>query len=181
MILNNLIAAQQGSKVVLTPIANGATNTSTTSAVPTMTSNTAPSGVASASPDYGGGNAAWAAFDASDNTFWYAVTTIPGWVQYEFPSAIPVNKYTMVCYDLNNYNVAWTMKGSNDGTNWTTLQSLTGQFFAGSDPDVRTEEQTFTFSNATSYKYYRLTVTQCGGLGSELAVPSLKLIECQYQ
>ena len=111
MIINSILASQLGKRTVSRiPIADGSTNTSTASAVPTMTGNNAPSGFASADPDIGGGYTAYKAFDSNNSTFWYAMTTIPGWLQFEFPSAIPVNKYTMVCYDLNNYNVVWTLK-----------------------------------------------------------------------
>jgi|GEM_PF-5901112 len=51
----------------------------------------------------------------------------------------------------------WTFEGSNDATSWTLLNTQTNQFTA---PDPFTvETKTYTFTNTTAYKYYRLNIT----------------------
>lgn len=56
--------------------------------VPVMTSNTTPSGVASASYEYNTSFSAWKAFDGLTNTAWSAHgQNPPSWIRYTFPSA----------------------------------------------------------------------------------------------
>ena len=49
----------------------------------------------------------------------------------------------------------WTFEGSNNGTDWTILDTRTGEAFSG-----RGMTKTYTFSNSTNYTYYRLNITQ---------------------
>lgn len=71
--------------------------------VPTMTSNTTPSGVASASLEGSGDHYAWHAFDKSDSTFWGAgVTTLPQTVYYEFTNSIKLSAFSYKAYSYNN-------------------------------------------------------------------------------
>lgn len=59
--------------------------------------------------------------------------------------------------DPNN----WTFEGSNNGTDWTILDTRTGELFSG-----RGMTKTYTFSNSTNYTYYRLNITQMLDPGS---------------
>ncbi|MNI72562.1 hypothetical protein D3C73_1285130 [compost metagenome] len=52
----------------------------------------------------------------------------------------------------------WTLQGSNNGTNWTTLDTRTNEAFAS-----RFLQKTYTFSNTTAYAYYRLNVSANNG------------------
>ena len=52
----------------------------------------------------------------------------------------------------------WVFYGSNDGENWTALDSRTGIEFAD-----YFEEQIFAFNNETSYLYYKLDVLENSG------------------
>ena len=54
----------------------------------------------------------------------------------------------------------WTLNGSNDGTNWTTLDTKTNQTFAS-----RGLTRLFSITNTTAYRYYRLTITANNGDG----------------
>lgn len=114
--------------------------------IPTMTSNTAPSGVASASTEYaGGGFNAFQAFDGKDSTFWSGEQNLTSgqWLQYQFANAVIAKKIT-----INNYNASsFTLQASNDGSSFTTLVS-------GTLSDNTTS--TFNFNNTKAYKYYRL-------------------------
>ena len=136
--------------------------------IPIMTSNSAPSGyVASASSEY---SASYPAYEAMNGALgssdgWISTTTT-GYLQIQFPSSKIVNKYVLWPYstDTTFAPSTWTFKGSNNGTDWTTLDSqssITGWASATS--------KTFTFSNATAYTYYRLDVTaNCGGANLEI-------------
>ena len=48
---------------------------------------------------------------------------------------------------------AWLFQGSNDNTNWTTLDSQSGQSFA-----LRQQVNYYNISNTTAYRYYRLYI-----------------------
>ncbi len=51
----------------------------------------------------------------------------------------------------------WTFEGSNDGTNWTVLDTQTNQSF--SDASMNGELKQYNFTNTTEYRYYRLNVS----------------------
>ncbi len=82
-----------------------------------------------------------------------------GWVQFQASSGAVVVKYTITsandvpARDPKN----WTLQGSNNGSSWTTLNTQSNQTFAS-----RFLTKTYTFSNSTSYTYYRLNVTAVG-------------------
>jgi hypothetical protein len=52
----------------------------------------------------------------------------------------------------------WTLHGSNDNINWTPLDNQNNQAFTS-----RKQTKTYSFSNLTTYKYYRLTVSANNG------------------
>jgi len=56
----------------------------------------------------------------------------------------------------------WQFQGSNDGTNWTTVDTRTGQ---ASWPN-RYQTISFTVASPGAYRYYRLNVTANNGDGS---------------
>jgi hypothetical protein len=101
------------------------------------------------------------AFDGSTNTK-YLTFHPGGWIQYEFPggAANAINKYTVAsandvpARDPKN----WTFLGSNDGSNWTTLNTQSNISFTS-----RFQTLTFTITNSTTYKMYRLNVTANNG------------------
>lgn len=140
--------------------------------VPIMTSNTAPSGVAS---DSSGSANAWVLFGAGRSSGsppdYNAAASGPNWVQYAFPSAKVVDGYWLragsgmlsVAVGSTTYNVpahlraprTWTVEGSNDGfVTSTVLDQRAGETGWG---DL--ERRYFTFVNKTPYLAYRLNVT----------------------
>ena len=140
--------------------------------VPTMTSNTTPSGECSASSEVSGHEA----YKGFGNGIWEATTTggssgspSIGWLQYQFTSAKIVTKAT---FNVNsgssqypNYCYRYIVSGSNDGSEWTELVNET---YDGNvaNPSIET-----TFSNSTAYLYYRLTVHT--GAASNVSSPSV--------
>lgn len=150
---------------------------------PTMTSNTAPYGVASASSEYESGSRyAWRAFDhdIGASNFWLTDTTTTGWLQYKFEvDAGHDDQYARV----DEYRI--TGSGSDTARspkNWTLLGSTTGAF-SGEEVTLDTQtgitwsssqERTFSFSNTNGYIYYRLNVTLNNG-SNYVEVDEMKL------
>jgi hypothetical protein len=134
-------------------------DTSLTNLVPLMTSNSAPSGVASASSEANSGNAAWSAFDRDGSTKWTTNSTNTGILEYDFGSG-----NTQIC---TGYSITgpiggqatygpktWTFQGSNDNSTWTTLDTQTNAASWGAN-----EKRSYAFSNTTTYRYYRINIT----------------------
>ena len=124
--------------------------------VPTMTSNTTPSGVVSASTIYDSGYPEWRAFDGTiqpsstgTNGWLASVSTAGQWIQYQFPTAIAVKKYNL--YSKGVVGSVTSLQGSNDGSNWTQI----------SDSALSVDIDTLGVKNIinnTKYKYYRAIV-----------------------
>lgn len=138
--------------------ASGQVNAPDTSAIPVMTSNTAPSGVASASTV--GVTAAWNAFDGikafvtGNPAIWtWQSTAIPAWIQYQFPAAKIITGYKIWSYSTGHAPKDFIFQGSNDGTTWTDLDTHT------SIPWYTNEAKLFLFTNTTAYLYYRLYIS----------------------
>ncbi len=80
----------------------------------------------------------------------------------EFDLAEPVK---VVRYALTSANDApgrdpkdWTLKGSEDGKNWTALDARKDESF-----EKRQQTREFGFKNSTAYQHYRLDITRNGG------------------
>lgn len=123
--------------------------------IPTMTSNTTPSGIASTDSTRGSTYAAWKAFDKQNNTYWQASSTYPHWLQYQFPTGKTITAYGFINSRVDSYPVSWTFLGSNDGNNWTILDTQENRSWIGSGYDL----QFFEIVNTISYAYYRINIT----------------------
>lgn len=143
-----------------------------TSLIPTMTSNTTPSGVASASSVYG---TSWLAFNAfiPNNGDWVSSTTT-GWLRYQFPTATVVNTYSLLHWTagVNGMPKNWTFEGSNDGTNWSVLDTRTNQ-----ENWQTKEEREYSFANITQYLNYRINCSANNGN----AMLSIGFLAMNYQ
>jgi len=131
--------------------------------VPNMTDYEEPSGEVLYSSD-SVANAAWHAFDGnlrteSEDPFWHAGSTEdPTFIGYRFPTATVVQTYRIYPYadaGTGDNPTAWVFEGSNDGTNWTELDSQEDQteWTVGLGVD-------YPFTNSTAYAYYRLRITE---------------------
>jgi hypothetical protein len=129
--------------------------------IPVMTSNTAPSGTASASSSYSS-VAAWYAFSVAQNG-WITNGTSTGWLQYQFPSSQTVYSYSIVPWSSDTFPgrtpTAWTLQGSNDGSTWTTVDTRT----AASSSWRQWIPTYFTLASSATWTYWRLNVTANGG------------------
>ena len=120
------------------------------------------------------------AFDDNASTFWSTSTTeMPTWIKYDFGSGVTktVNRYTYTARaTVYNYWAAWILQGSNDNTNWTDLDTQSGQSFTGG------QKKTYTLSvlNITAYRYYRFWITSTQSeAGAEAA--EIELMEIPLQ
>lgn len=141
--------------------------------IPNMTGYSAPSGTASALND--GNSAAWKAFDGNSATgFASTDLTMPAFLQYQFPTGKIVSKYTIygpkdAGYEGRSPN-SWQFQGSNNGSAWTTLDTQSGV----SSWTVGTPKS-YTFSNSTSFTYYRLYVTAANSGPTDWQVCELQM------
>ena len=94
-------------------------------------------------------------FDNSITTKWLDYSNAT-WVQFEFNAPRVVSRYIITSgndtpgRDPKN----WTLQGSNDGTNFVTLDTQSNQSFAS-----RNLSKTYNFTNSTPYKMIRLNIT----------------------
>ena len=98
--------------------------------------------------------------DCNNGTKWLqfnqpSVTT-PLWITYKLDAPQIVTRYSLTSGNDTPTRdpVDWTIQGSQDGSNWTTVDTRTAQAF--SDRQVT---NTYTAANSTAYLYYRLSIT----------------------
>jgi hypothetical protein len=148
--------------------------------IPTMTSATAPSGIASASSNYDIDRAEWKAFDHANavgtDVWCSAWATGTEWLQYQLPSAHAVTRYAVTsAAGWTQYAPkSWTFKGSNDGATWDTLDTQTNVTAWSGSP----ERRIYDLTNSTAYAYYRLDITVGAPADADLvAVGELEMME----
>ena len=143
-----------------------------------MTANNEPApNVVSASSEY------WPAFGAfahtvvsGDGQVWVtAANQTTGWLKFDFGSgnAKTVEKYTLSFYNgatLTRAPKTWTLQGSNNDADWTTLDTQTNV------PGWSASEmRTYEFVNGTAYRYYKINITANQGDATYLIVGELEL------
>jgi hypothetical protein len=143
-------------------------------ATPAMTSNTSPSGVASASSSQ-------ATFDpfkafnqnqtATDE--WRCGTNNTGILTYQFPIGKIIKRYSI----LNVLSTAscvrsWTFEGSNDGISWTILDTQTAATVL-----VNVQYISGLLANTTSYTYYRINITSVQSTGNSPTITEFNMTE----
>lgn len=157
-----------------------------TSEVPVMTSNTSPSGEASAS-SFQTGYEPFNAFDSvvsftSAANGWISVGgTTTGWLRYKFvvPKAMIGYKIMpQVVSPLGNLSEVvnrcpkdWTFEASNDGLQWTVLDTRSGEstWSVGAFNEYR-------FQNSTPYQEYRINVTLNNGSTQYVGIGEMQLM-----
>ena len=118
-------------------------------------------------------------FDGKTTTKWYTQAggsdsplSYPIWAQIIYKEPIGIASYSIVSgNDMPDRDPKdWELQGSNDGSQWVTLDSQTGVTFSG-----RRQEKSFQLKEAGSYRYLRLYVTASRG-GSNVALQMSELI-----
>jgi hypothetical protein len=149
------------------------TSSSGSNQLPTMTAATTSGVTMSATTEYSGSYAAWKAADGNAGSWWVANGAVPQDLDTDFGSG---NAKTIASYKMRARNdgtplgpTAWELRGSNDGSSWTTLDSRTSQSFTSG------EQKNITVASPASYRYYRLAVSATGG-GSNLSLGEYELL-----
>lgn len=130
----------------------------------TYTTDKCTGGTASASSDYGGVFPATNGFDNNASSLWHSsVSAFPHWIKYDFGSGVSwaIVKLTLKCQNWGDGATAkdFTLQGSSNDSTWTTV--YTGQ------TANNTDTQTFTFTNTTAYRYYKVNITSNWRSGGE--------------
>lgn len=132
--------------------------------IPKMTSNTAPSGIASSSTEFSIKHQPFHAFDHEDEPYGWATAnrTTSGWIAYEFESPKVISKYVILprgdfYQTIQEAPKDWTFEGW-DGSSWIVLDTK-----ANISNWIGGQKKEFIFNNTTEYKKYRLNITANNG------------------
>ncbi len=142
--------------------------------------NVAPLGAASASANGSSGTQGAAqGVDLNSSTKWFngnAGTT--GWLQCDFGAGLTqtIKRYAVIsANDVPGRDPkAWQFQGSNDASNWTTLDTRNTQAFAN-----RYQTNTYSIASPAAYRYYRLNITANNGDATGLQLSDLGLFTDQ--
>ena len=126
-----------------------------------------------------GADSASSAFDSNSATMWFADDYRGvGTIQYDFGTGrAPVIKG----YAITSPNIKperdprdWQFQGSDNGTNWTTLDTQSGQTFP-----FRFYEMEYALPRPAAYRYFRFNVTANNGAETILHIADIKLLSDQ--
>ncbi len=132
--------------------------------IPDMTSNTTPSGVASSNYEHslGGGYYlyAWNAFDRDSVSYWLGLA-VGHYLQYQSPTPMGIDKYDIASRSNSSSTPprGWDIHVSNDGVNWTLVDSQSNQSFTYG------EVKTYTLAQSVVATYIKLTVVTLDAIG----------------
>ncbi|WFR55336.1 hypothetical protein QA584_17195 [Anaerocolumna sp. AGMB13025] len=160
----------------------------TDNVIPTMTSNTSPSGEVNTSSYYTDSDgfiySAWRAFDQSNISYhngWASIKgTTTGWLEYKFSSEKCITKYALTSrtsadhdININECPKNWTFEAWDEEiNNWVVLDTqnnITDWTF-----DATKE---FTFNNIKKYEKYRINITANCGYANYTAIGELEMME----
>ncbi|WP_411348005.1 hypothetical protein [Paenibacillus sp. WLX2291] len=148
--------------------------------IPQMTSNTAPSGVASANEEYSSLYAAYKAFNRSTSQSYedtWEPRTSTGWLSYQFPEPVAISKYTIkgitprLAENIDRAPKVWNFEAYDEQNNkWIVLDHRENEttWLAG-------EKREFTFANTEKFSKYRINVTQNNG-GIYVSIDELEMM-----
>jgi hypothetical protein len=127
--------------------------------IPTMTSDTTPSGVISSSGAISG-YPLYQAFDNSDSTRCVLNQTSKAgsWLQYEFNTAVKALSARLVLSNAGNavHSETWVVQGSNNGSTWDNISSPTTFTWSSTEDTLITQNIPL---NGNAYSHYRIINT----------------------
>jgi hypothetical protein len=144
-----------------------------TDCVPLMTAATTNSVTVSASGNLGTGYEGWRAFDNSSNTRW-GVAATSGVLTVTLAVAKIIAGYSIRARNdsyLIDSPKSWTFEGSNNGTDWTILDTQTGVTAWSMN-----ERKEFAISAPSSYLYYKLNISS-NQSGTDTSASEVELLE----
>ena len=160
-----------------TYIEDGMSNLSETSLIPIMTSFYNPPITITSSGYLGSDNivGAFRAFDGNLNTYWQATGAGPAILLINLgEDKKAINKYRIFCIAKSTFPTGWTLEGSNNLLDWTTLSFI--EDYTSSISGFWTEW--FYFNNAIPYQYYRLS-TNIPPYTAQIKIGELVLVEAE--
>jgi hypothetical protein len=115
--------------------------------------------------------------DSTTSTKWlaFSATGAPYGFRFAGGERHAVNAYTISSANdaPNRDPYAWTLSGSNDGVNYTQIDSRTAQIFTS-----RFQTRLYEFTNTTAYEYYRFDFkTKYGVTGNPADIPSANALQ----
>ena len=116
--------------------------------------------------------------DGDTGTKWLCNDTAPWWAIYEMDEPVTVKEYVIAAANDSQERdpAAWSLAGSADGVDWTTLDTLSSQTF-GSRYELRRFSVTQPVVDGVithqPYKFFRLNVTTRRGGGSGVQMMQL--------
>ncbi|WP_339304643.1 discoidin domain-containing protein [Paenibacillus sp. FSL L8-0435] len=152
---------------------------STVTAVPKMTSNTAPSGIANASTNHSSSQS-FIAFDqnyALTSSAWTTNAIPTGWISYQFTRQLFIGKYAIYPQQtaLTRAPKNWTFEGSNDGATWTILDTQSNV-----TTWANSTRKEFIVSTPKLFNTYRLNITANNGDSQYLSIGEFEMFELTY-
>jgi hypothetical protein len=144
------------------------------SLIPVMTADTSPLCSISSSSSYGSTEGPWRAADGTLTTHWSAGASLThAWWRCCFPTAKTAVSYAITA--RNPYGDSgpkdWTLRGSNDGVNWTVLDTQVGVTWSNS------QRRQFNLAQPASFSCWEINITASGR--PDYAAP-LALSEVQF-
>ncbi|QSF43563.1 discoidin domain-containing protein [Paenibacillus tianjinensis] len=133
-----------------------------------MTSSNTPAPFVASASSYNTVYEPWKAFDKTTSTMWY-VNATSGWIKLDFGKTYKVVQYSITSASTNQTPKTWTFEGSNDNTNWTTLDTRTNI-----TAWTENAKQTFVVSSSTEYRYFRLNISANNG-NANIRIDSLDI------
>ncbi|MCC5841199.1 MAG: PKD domain-containing protein [Opitutales bacterium] len=119
------------------------------------------------------------AFDGDKTSRWLDLV-LNSWIEIEFRHEGQLQPYVISEYrftSLTSWNerdpYSWQFYGSNNGVDWTLLDSVTGNSFSGSHPRTNV----FPINNTTAYAYYRFANIQATATSAAPNAVGLNLIQ----
>ena len=137
-------------------------------AIPAMTGNTQPSGVVNASDNLA---SAYLAFDQDAATFWNISANATPWISYQFPTTKVIKRYYWTTTATAQYCSGWIFQGSNDGTTWANIETVTGH------AAITYTSGATVAANTTAYLYYRMNITSLGVPSNGARILRLEMTE----
>jgi len=156
---------------------DGKYNPSEVTATALMISNTAPSGIVTASS---ANTPEFYAFDQNEDDIWQTTSISNQWIQYEFDSGISINKYSFQNNPTDNQVQMpkdWELVGSNTGLFSGEEVILNSEI--NQDNWTPLEVRYFTFINSQNYKFYRINIFNNNSHPNNILIGEIKLIKSQ--
>lgn len=112
------------------------------------------------------------------NNAWHFSDACPQWVQYDFGAGKERKIDSYKVYASGNGAAwapkDWQLQGSNGASNWTTIHTASSETGWANG-----EGRSFSFSNSTSYRYYRINVL-AGNNVNETIIGEIELFSSDY-